>query len=58
MASKNGVLRLGVIGPGGAGRGNTLAFATRKDVLIVVDKRRIRYYVSHEYKLRFLHLES
>ena len=35
MANKNGVVRVGVIGPGGAGRGNTLAFATRDDVDIV-----------------------
>ena len=28
MASKNDILRVGVIGPGGAGRGNTLGFAT------------------------------
>ena len=35
MANKNSVVRVGVIGPGGAGRGNTLAFATRDDVEIV-----------------------
>ncbi len=35
MASKNGIIRVGVIGPGGAGRGNTLAFATRDDVELV-----------------------
>lgn len=35
MANKNSVVRVGVIGPGGAGRGNTLAFATRNDVEIV-----------------------
>lgn len=35
MASKNGVIRVGVIGPGGAGRGNTLAFAMREDVELV-----------------------
>ncbi len=34
MASKNSIVRVGVIGPGGAGRGNTLAFATRDDVEI------------------------
>ena len=33
--SKNDVLRVGVIGPGGAGRGNTLGFATRPDAEIV-----------------------
>ena len=35
MTSKNSIVRVGVIGPGGAGRGNTLAFATRDDVKIV-----------------------
>ncbi len=35
MASKNGKLRVGVIGPGGAGRGNTLGFATRDDADVV-----------------------
>ena len=35
MPNKNSVVRVGVIGPGGAGRGNTLAFATRNDVEIV-----------------------
>ena len=35
MPDKNSVVRVGVIGPGGAGRGNTLAFATRDDVEIV-----------------------
>ena len=35
MASKNGRLRVGVIGPGGAGRGNTLGFATRDDADVV-----------------------
>ena len=35
MANKNSVVRVGVIGPGGAGRGNTLAFATRDDVEII-----------------------
>ena len=34
MASKNSIVRVGVIGPGGAGRGNTLAFAARDDVEI------------------------
>lgn len=34
MASKNNIVRVGVIGPGGAGRGNTLAFAAREDVEI------------------------
>ena len=33
--SKNDVLRVGVIGPGGAGRGNTLGFAMRPDAEIV-----------------------
>ena len=33
--SKNDILRVGVIGPGGAGRGNTLGFATRPDAEIV-----------------------
>ena len=33
--SKNDVLRVGVIGPGGAGRGNTLSFAMRPDAEIV-----------------------
>ena len=33
--SKNNKIRVGVIGPGGAGRGNTLAFATRDDVDLV-----------------------
>lgn len=28
MTNKDSVVRVGVIGPGGAGRGNTLAFAT------------------------------
>ena len=35
MASKNDKLRVGVIGPGGAGRGNTLGFATRDDAEVV-----------------------
>ena len=35
MASKNSRLRVGVIGPGGAGRGNTLGFATRDDADVV-----------------------
>lgn len=35
MTSKNGKLRVGVIGPGGAGRGNTLGFATRDDADVV-----------------------
>ena len=35
MADKNSIVRVGVIGPGGAGRGNTLAFAVRDDVEIV-----------------------
>lgn len=35
MAEKNSVIRVGVIGPGGAGRGNTLAFATQDDVEVV-----------------------
>ena len=35
MASKNDILRVGVIGPGGAGRGNTLGFATRPDAQVV-----------------------
>lgn len=35
MASKNDRLRVGVIGPGGAGRGNTLGFATREDADVV-----------------------
>ena len=35
MLSKNSVVRVGVIGPGGAGRGRTVAFATRDDVEIV-----------------------
>ena len=35
MASKNDRLRVGVIGPGGAGRGNTLGFATRDDAEVV-----------------------
>ncbi|MCZ6681146.1 MAG: Gfo/Idh/MocA family oxidoreductase [Candidatus Poribacteria bacterium] len=35
MPDKNSVVRVGIIGPGGAGRGNTLAFATRDDVEIV-----------------------
>ena len=35
MPDKNSVVRVGVIGPGGAGRGNTLAFATRDEVEIV-----------------------
>ena len=35
MASKNDRLRVGVIGPGGAGRGNTLGFATRDDADVV-----------------------
>ena len=35
MSNENSVVRVGVIGPGGAGRGNTLAFATRDDVEIV-----------------------
>jgi len=34
MASTNSIVRVGVIGPGGAGRGNTLAFAAREDVEI------------------------
>ena len=33
--SKNDILRVGVIGPGGAGRGNTLGFATRPDAEVV-----------------------
>ena len=33
--SKNNKIRVGVIGPGEAGRGNTLAFATRDDVDMV-----------------------
>ena len=35
MVSKNDILRVGVIGPGGAGRGNTLGFATRPDAEVV-----------------------
>ena len=35
MASKNDKLRVGVIGPGGAGRGNTMGFATRPDAEVV-----------------------
>ena len=35
MASKNDILRVGVIGPGGAGRGNTMGFATRPDAEVV-----------------------
>jgi predicted dehydrogenase len=35
MPDKNSVIRVGAIGPGGAGRGNTLAFATRDDVEMV-----------------------
>ncbi|MCY4403264.1 MAG: Gfo/Idh/MocA family oxidoreductase [Candidatus Poribacteria bacterium] len=35
MASKNDILRVGVIGPGGAGRGNTMGFATRPDAQVV-----------------------
>ncbi len=35
MVSKNDILRVGVIGPGGAGRGNTLGFATRPDAQVV-----------------------
>lgn len=35
MASKNDILRVGVIGPGGAGRGNTMGFATRPDCQVV-----------------------
>ena len=35
MTSKNDILRVGVIGPGGAGRGNTLGFATRPDAEVV-----------------------
>lgn len=35
MTSKNDILRVGVIGPGGAGRGNTLAFARHPDAEIV-----------------------
>lgn len=35
MATKNDILRVGVIGPGGAGRGNTLGFATRTDAQVV-----------------------
>ena len=35
MVAKNSRLRVGVIGPGGAGRGNTLAFAMRDDVDVV-----------------------
>ena len=35
MPSKNDILRVGVIGPGGAGRGNTLGFATRPDAQVV-----------------------
>ena len=33
--SKKRYLRVGVIGPGGAGRGNTLGFATRPDAEVV-----------------------
>ena len=35
MPNRNSIVKVGVIGPGGAGRGNTLAFATRDDVEIV-----------------------
>ncbi len=35
MRNKNDILRVGVIGPGGAGRGNTLGFATRDDAAVV-----------------------
>lgn len=35
MPSKNDILRVGVIGPGGAGRGNTMGFATRPDCQVV-----------------------
>ena len=35
MPSKNDILKVGVIGPGGAGRGNTMGFATRPDCQVV-----------------------
>lgn len=35
MAKIDNVLRVGVIGPGGAGRGNTMGFATRPDCEVV-----------------------